>query len=191
MLWSAAAYFSLIGAGFMFVEIALIQRLTVFLGHPMYALGILLFTMIASAGLGSLASDRLPLTRAPWVFAYPVAITAVILAIRFVLPLVGTNLVAAPMAVKIPVSIGAIAPVGLLLGFGFPTGMRLVRSSRSTETPWYWALNGIFSVLCSALAVFISIYFGISTSFYIAAACYGSLLLCLPGMLSICKEQKT
>ena len=191
MLWSAAAYFSLIGAGFMFVEIALIQRLTVFLGHPMYALGILLFTMIASAGMGSLASDRLPLTRAPWVFAYPVAITAVILAIRFVLPLVGTNLVAAPMAVKIPVSIGAIAPVGLLLGFGFPTGMRLVRSSRSTETPWYWALNGIFSVLCSALAVFISIYFGISTSFYIAAACYGSLLLCLPDMLRVCKEQKT
>jgi hypothetical protein len=57
-----------------------------------------------------------------------------------------------------------------------------VRASRAAETPWYWALNGIFSVLCSALAVFISIYLGISVSLYVGAACYGLLLLCLPGM---------
>ena len=60
----AAAYFSLIGIGFMFVEIALIQRLSVFLGHPVYALGILLFALILSAGFGSFASEHLPLTRA-------------------------------------------------------------------------------------------------------------------------------
>ncbi|MFZ1947632.1 MAG: hypothetical protein WAW06_08800 [bacterium] len=182
MLWSAAAYFSLIGAGFMFVEIALIQRLTVFLGSPMYALGVLLFTVIASAGLGSLASDRLPLTRVPWVFAYPVTIAGVILAARFVLPLIASGLMSASMATKIPVAVVTVAPVGLLLGIGFPTGMRLVRSSRAEETPWYWALNGIFSVLCSAFAVFVSIYLGISFSFYIAAACYGLLLVCLPHM---------
>jgi len=190
MHWSGAVYFALIGAGFMFVEIALIQRLTVFLGHPMYALGVLLFTMIASAGLGSLASDRLPLTRVPWVFVYPVAIAAAILGIRFVLPLMCSNLMSASMAVKILVSIVAIVPVGLLIGSGFPTGMRLVRSSRAAETPWYWALNGIFSVLCSALAVFISIYFGISTSFYIAAVSYILLLLCLPGMRSAHRERQ-
>jgi hypothetical protein len=55
--------------------------------------------------------------------------------------------------------------------------MRLARSSSGAETPWYWALNGIFGVLSAALAVFCSIYFGISTSFYIAAICYTSVLV--------------
>src|SRR5438034_1208285 len=65
-LGSGALYFSLIGCGFMLTEIALIQRLTVLLSHPIYALGILLFTIIASTGIGSALSDRLPLTRPPW-----------------------------------------------------------------------------------------------------------------------------
>jgi hypothetical protein len=61
--------------------------------------------------------------------------------------------------------------------------MRLVRGTRGSETPWYWALNGMFGVLCSALAVFVSIYIGISASLYVGAACYLSLLLCVPGLL--------
>ena len=182
LLWSGAAYFALIGAGFMFVEIALIQRLSVFLGHPIYALGILLFTIIVSAGIGSFLSDRLPLTRAPWVFVYPVIIALAIIAIRFVVPVLGSSMMSSSMVIKIIVSILVIVPLGMLLGICFPTGMRLVQSARSAETPWYWALNGIFSVLCSALAVFISIYLGISTSFYIAAACYIMLIICLPSM---------
>jgi hypothetical protein len=183
ILWPAAAYFSLIGCGFMFVEIALIQRLSVFLGHPMYALGILLFSIIASAGLGSMISERLPLTYRPWVFVYPVVIAATILVVRFVLPLQASGMVSSSMGAKILASIATIVPLGLMLGVGFPTGMKLVRMSRASETPWYWALNGVFGVLCSALTVFVSIYFGISTSFYVAAACYGLLLLFLPSMV--------
>jgi len=182
ILWSGAAYFSLIGAGFMFVEIALIQRLSVFLGHPLYALGILLFTIIASAGVGSFLSERIPLTRVPWVFIYPVIIALAIIAIRFAVPTLAANMMSSSMVIKILASILVIMPCGILLGVCFPTGMQLVRSARATETPWYWALNGIFGVLCSALTVFISIYFGISTSFYLAATCYIMLLLCLPHM---------
>jgi hypothetical protein len=167
----------------MFVEIALIQRLSVFLGHPMYALGVLLFTIIASAGVGSFVSDRLPLDRRPWVFIYPAVIALGVVAVRFALPAVGSRLVAAPMLAKIPAAVGTIVPVGLLLGIGFPTGMRLVRAARAHETPWYWALNGIFGVLCSALTVFVSIYLGISTSLYLGAACYILVSLCIPGML--------
>ena len=68
------------------------------------------------------------------------------------------------------------------LGVCFPAGMRLVRGARAGETPWYWALNGIAGVLCSALAVFFSIYFGISTNLYLACACYLLLLPCLRRM---------
>jgi hypothetical protein len=185
ILWSAAAYFALIGAGFMFVEIALIQRLSVFLGHPMYALGILLFTIIASAGIGSRLSERLPLTRPPWVFTYPVVIVAAILGIRFVLPFLGTDMVSASMAAKIAASIVVIMPLGVLLGFAFPTGMKIVRSARASEMPWYWAINGVFGVLCAALTVFVSIYFGISVSFYVGAVCYLALLVFLPHMVRV------
>ncbi len=183
ILWSAAAYFALIGAGFMFVEIALIQRLSVFLGHPMYALGILLFTIIASAGIGSRLSESLPLTRPPWVLTYPVMIAAAILGIRLVLPLLGTGMVSASMAAKIAASIAVIVPLGVLLGFAFPTGMKIVGSARASETPWYWAINGVFGVLCAALTVFVSIYFGISTSFYVGASCYLLLPVVLPRMV--------
>ena len=73
-------------------------------------------------------------------------------------------------------SVLIIASLGLLMGMFFPTGMQLVRTVGDAETPWYWALNGIFGVLCSALAVFFSIYFGVSTNFYIAALCYALIL---------------
>jgi hypothetical protein len=185
ILWSGAAYFSLIGAGFMFIEIGLIQRLSIFLGHPIYALGILLFTIIASTGLGSLISEQLPLTRAPWLFMFPVAIGAAVIAVRFAFPAVASAMVASPIINRIAVSVLLIAPLGLMLGVCFPTGMRLVRVTKSDQTPWYWALNGIFGVLCSALAVFVGIHVGISANFYISAICYIMLLPCIPAMYRI------
>ena len=183
VLWSGAIYFSLIGAGFMFVEMGLIQRLSVFLGHPVYGLGILLFTIIASAGIGSYISDRLPLTRAPWIIVYPIGVALMILAMRFLLPFLGSSMASSPTITRIIVSIAVITPLGLLMGVCFPTGMRLVRASRGAETPWYWALNGMFGVLCSALAVFVSIYVSISTSLYIGLACYIAILLTLPALM--------
>lgn len=181
-LWSGALYFSLIGAGFMLAEIGLIQRLTVLLSHPMYALGILLFTLIASTGLGSFLSDRLPLTKSPWIFVYPVAAAVAILAVGLVLNWAISNLIPAALWIRIVASIVAIFPIGLLLGMFFPTGMKLVQSVSPNEMPWYWALNGVFGVLCSALAVFISIYFGISTNFYIASICYAATVIAQVGL---------
>ncbi|MFH1312229.1 MAG: hypothetical protein ABIJ00_03300 [Candidatus Eisenbacteria bacterium] len=191
VLWSGAAYFCLIGAGFMFVEIALIQRLSVFLGHPIYALAILLFTIIASAGAGSMLSERLPLTRRPWVFVYPVMIGLAVTAVRFILPAMASHMVSSPMASRIPATVALLIPLGVLMGFAFPTGMRLVRTAKASQTPWYWALNGVFSVLSSAIAVFVSIYFGISTSLMIGMVCYLALLLCIPGMLTASQQQGT
>lgn len=189
ILWPGAFYFSLIGAGFMFVEIAMIQRLSVFLGHPTYALAILLFTIILSAGLGSFLSEYVPLTRPPWIYFYPVTTAIVILVERFLLNILAANMVTSPIFDKIIVSIGVIFPLGILLGLFFPTGMRLARSAGSEETPWFWGLNGIFGVLCSALAVFFSIYFGIFVNFYIAACCYAGVTLCLYKMYSASRSR--
>lgn len=189
-LWPGALYFSLIGAGFMFVEIGLIQRLSVFLGHPVYALGIVLFTVIASTGIGSLVSEKLPLTRFPWIFVYPVVMVLAIIIVRLVLPVLLSGMITSPMPHKIAASIVIIFPPGGLLGLFFPTGMRIVREFSSADTPWFWALNGIFGVLCSAAAVLISIHFGISTNFHIAAICYALLLVSLYYMYRLGKKHK-
>ena len=175
-LWSGALYFSLIGCGFMLTEIALIQRLTVLLSHPMYALGILLFTLIASAGIGSALSDRLPLTRPPWSYVHPLLTAGCLIGLSFLLNALTARMVTSPIMARIVASVAVIFPMGLLMGMFFPAGMRLARNASSAETSWYWALNGIFGVLCSALAVLISIYIAISANFYVAAACYTAVL---------------
>jgi spermidine synthase len=181
-LRAGACYFSLIGAGFMLAEIALVQRLTVLLSHPIYALGVLLFSLILGTGLGSLLSDRLPLTRRPWLPLLPLAAAGALLGLRFLTSALIARHVTDPLPLKIALSVAVVFPLGMLLGLFFPTGMKLARAVSAAETPWYWALNGIFGVLCSALAVVISIYLGISVNFYVAAACYAALLLTLPGL---------
>ncbi|MGH7806453.1 MAG: hypothetical protein ACREQJ_19040, partial [Candidatus Binatia bacterium] len=174
--WDAAFYFSLIGCGFMLAEIALIQRLSVFLGHPVYALGIILFTIIASSGVGSFLSERLPIGRRSVLFGLPAATAGLLILLPTVLTLIVNGFITAPIATRILLSIAVTFPVGLFLGQMLPTGMRIVRQNRD-DTPWYWALNGVCGVLCSALAVMISIYWGISLNFTLAAICY---LLCAP-----------
>jgi hypothetical protein len=178
----AAAYFSLIGAGFMLAEIALIQKLSVFLGHPAYGLGILLFSMIASAGAGSYFSESLALDKKPWTLILPSAIGSYILLLMFLMPIVTGAMVSFGMTAKIAAVLVMIIPLGTMMGMCFPAGMRMINQEKSSATPWYWALNGIFGVLCSALAVFISIYFGISTNLIISALCYFSLIYFIPGM---------
>ena len=179
VLWSGAFYFILIGAGFMLVEIGLIQTLSVFLGHPSYALGILLFTIIASTGCGGYLSERLPLMEKPFVYVYAPATAVLILLTHKLLQFATDAMVASSMSAKIFASIAFIFPLGICMGFFFPTGMRLVRSIADADTPWYWALNGVFGVLCSALAVFISIYFGIAVNFYAGFVCYFLVLFCI------------
>jgi hypothetical protein len=176
IFWNGAVYFSLIGAGFMLIEIGLIQRLSVFLGHPVYALGILLFTIILSAGTGSFFSEYLALTSKYLKYVLPFLTVVLIISDKFILDAVISNMISSPELNKIFVSILIIFPLGFILGFFFPMGMRFVKSGSKAQTPWFWALNGIFGVLFSALAVFISIYSGIATNFYLASICYLSIL---------------
>lgn len=176
-LLNGGAYFALIGAGFMFIEIALIQRLSVFLGHPVYALGILLFSIILSTGLGSYLSELLPTNRLQWFPVFPLATSLLIVFMRFFLSYFMEENITNLMWFKILSSIFLIFPMGLLLGFFFPVGMRLARKISDSLPPWFWALNGIFGVLCSAVAVFISIIWGISVNFYLASICYFLIII--------------
>ena len=170
------AYFLLIGVGFMCGEMGLLQRLSVFLGHPIYSLSIVLFSLILTTGIGSLFSDRLPLdTRARFVL-WGLATACYLSALPVCLPAVLHAAESAPLAMRAALSVAVIAPAGVLMGFGFPTGMRFINAVNPTPTPWFWGINGAAGVLASSFAIAISIAFGIYVTFYASALCYSLLI---------------
>jgi hypothetical protein len=166
------AYFLLIGFGFMFVEIGLIQRLSLFLGHPVYGLAIGLFAIILSTGIGSLLSDRWPISDALSALSW-CGLTALYLALLPVwLPVLVGSFEAYSITVRALVAIVMILPLGLLMGFGFPTGMRLANAINARPTPWFWAINGAAGVLAASIAVAVNIAFSIKVSIWLGAGCY-------------------
>lgn len=177
LVLAGTAYFLLIGVGFMTVEIALLQRMSIFLGHPVYSLGVSLFTLILASGAGSALSDRLPLDSPRKFLAWGVLTGVYVLSVRYWLPQAQLAFESAPLLVRSGVCMAVIAPAGLLMGFAFPSGMRLVAAADRRPTPWFWGINGAAGVLASVLAVATNIALGISATFAIGAACY---LLLIP-----------
>lgn len=175
-------YFMLIGIGFMFVEIGLLQRFSVFLGHPIYSLSIVLFSLILSTGIGSLVSDYIGVEKRARFMLWSVATGGYILAQlvwtpSLLLALDGTSLV-----VRAIVTVIIILPAGFLMGFGFPTGMRFISAVDGRPTPWFWGINGASGVMASSAAVATSITYGISTTLTLGAVCY---LLLMPAALIV------
>jgi hypothetical protein len=170
-------YFSLIGMGFMLAEIALLQYFSVYLGHPIYSLGVCLFSLILASGLGSLASDRLKLNARGKLAVWGGLIVVYLTLMQWILPSIFQATTDRERWVRIGISLGAIMPLGFLLGFAFPTGMRLVAAIDNQPTPWFWGINGATGVLASVLGVIFSMSFGINVTMLIAAGCY---LLVIP-----------
>ena len=170
-------YFSLIGMGFMLAEIALLQYFSVYLGHPIYSLGVCLFSLILASGLGSLTSDRLKLNTRGELLVWGSIVVAYLVVMEWVLPSIFQSTTDRERLVRIGISLAAIMPLGFLLGFAFPTGMRLVSAIDTQPTPWFWGINGATGVLASVLGVMFSMSFGINVTMLISAACY---LLLIP-----------
>jgi hypothetical protein len=170
------AYFLLIGIGFMCAEIGLIQRLSIFLGSPTYALSVVLFSLILTTGVGSLVSDRIALSTRPRFIAWSMATAAYLLALPVWLPDLLRDFESSELLARATVSLSAIAPLGLFMGFGFPTGMCLVSAIDRQPMPWFWGINGAAGVLASSLAVATGIAFGINVTFMIGGVCYALLV---------------
>ena len=165
-------YFALIGLGFMFVEIGMIQRVSLFLGHPVYGMAIGLFSIILSTGIGSLVSERLRLDSPKRLLEWSGLLFLFIVLLTVWFPILVHIFEGSELPVRALVSLMAIVPAGLLMGFGFPTGMCLVNAIDTGPTPWFWAVNGSAGVLAAGLAVATSIALSINVSLWTGAACY-------------------
>jgi len=161
--WNAGVYFAALGLGFMFLEISLIQRLTLFLGYPTYSLTVTLFALLISTGVGSLLSERYMAQRDR---AYRVLIGGLVVLTAFYLaglPGVVEAGVGWPFAARVAVAITFLAPLGLCLGAFIPLGLRsvsMVTERGDQYVAWCWAINGFFSVMASVLATLLSMSFG-------------------------------
>jgi hypothetical protein len=175
---AALAYFALIGAGFMFIQIAFLQRFSVLLGHPTYTFSIILFSMILCTGFGSFLSDRIALEPRRRLRRLPLAIAALVVLLAVALGPATGAAAGANLAGRTLVVLAFTAPLSMLLGCCFPIGMRLVGRLSAPATAWMWGVNGACGVMASIVAVAVSMWLGIGVNLAIAAVCY--LLLALP-----------
>jgi len=171
-------YFALIGMGFMFVQIPLLQRFSVYLGHPTYALAVILFSMILFAGFGSLLSDRLVDLRMQRALTILPAVASVFLLIGLssLQPLIDAT-ISLGLFGRCAVVTLFVGVVAFPLGFFFPLGLRTVRRISDDATPWLWGINGAAGVLAGVTAVAVSMWWGISASLLLAATAYALLYL--------------
>jgi hypothetical protein len=180
--WQHVLYFAAIGLGFMLIEISQMQRLIIFLGHPTYALSVVLFTLLLSSGLGSYTTHGTGKHNLRQVGAARLGMLVVVLCAFGILTqraLLAFQDAATPT--RISVGVGILFPLGFLMGMAFPSGMKLASENEPGLTPWLWGINGAASVCASVLAVVISLYAGISAAFWTGTACYavaGIAFLC-------------
>jgi hypothetical protein len=175
MIAWGSLYFLLIGVAFMFVEIGLIQRMSLFLGHPVYGLAVALFGIILATGIGSLLSEALAPLRQRFVVGWPLLLAAYLAFLPTWLPRLMWHFETNGIVVRAGICLLGLVPCGLLMGMMFPTGMRLVERLDARPTPWLWAVNGSAGVLASGAAVLFSIQTSLDHTLWIGALCYACL----------------
>ncbi len=165
-------YFAAIGLAFMMVEIGQLERLIVFLGHPIYGLTVVLFVLLLASSCGSFYSSRMR----PWMWLLPVALAAFI----FASPSVTYQLTAASTPVRIAVSALLLFPSGFFMGMAFPLGIsKAVSVNEGAPTAWYWGVNGAFSVISSVLAVAVAVFWGVTVTLLVGLGAYILALIAL------------
>ena len=184
----SALYFSAIGLGFIFFEITLIQRLTLFLGYPTYSLTVTLASILIFTGVGAFLSSRSMDRPSRVVAVLFVAIVALTIFYQFGLPLMTDALLGWPLAGRLTLAFLVLAPLGVCLGFFMPLGLGAVASL--TKYPreyvaWGWAVNGFASVVGAVLSTILAMTFGFRVVLFLALAAYAVAIIALRGLLRL------
>lgn len=172
------AYFCALGLAFMFLEIAFIQKLMLFLTYPIYAVAVVLASFLIFSGIGSLAADTLLRrysSNGVWFILPLIAVLLIgVLAVFYTLtlPTIFDALAGAPDVVRISLSLLLVAPLAFCMGIPLPCGLQCVSRHFPAMVPWAWAINGVASVLGAALATLLAIHMGFRQLVWYAALIY-------------------
>jgi hypothetical protein len=166
-------YFACLGAGFIIVEVAMIQKFILFLGHPVYSLAVVLFSVLAFSALGSYLSGRISEER---MTAALMKLLLVLVALVFVyivaLPPIFYGLVHLAREFRIVIAVVLMAPLAMVMGMPMPIGIRMLARNAPEIIPWAWGVNGATSVMGSVAALVIAILSGFNQALMIGAGLY-------------------
>ena len=163
-------YFSLLGLAFMFIEMGYIQKFILLLTHPIYALALVLFTLLFFSGIGSLLSSRIG-EGCRWIPFIGIVFFSCIYGIfldallKIFLPY--------PLLVRCIVVVFLLAPLALFMGMPFPIGLQLVSDKQSSYIPWVWGVNGVASVIAPVLGSLLSVCLGFHVLMLLSLLLYG------------------
>jgi hypothetical protein len=170
-------YFTCLGLGFMLVEMSVMQRFVLFLGHPTHALTAVLAGLLIGAGIGSALSPRLASSSVPAPALAALIATAVLLASELAHPFVLGTAQALPFSIKLGITELLALPLGAALGTLMPLGIAQLAARAPGLVPWAWGVNGFASVVGACAAVLLSMSWGFSTTFGLGAAVYATAIL--------------
>ena len=173
-LFPLLAYFCAIGLGYMAAEIALIQQLTLLLGHPVYAVATVLAAILICSGVGSYWSDRFAPSRSA---AVGLTLAAALALFAMLLMDVVHLLQPAPMVARGTAAAVLLAPVAVSMGMMFPLGLRALTVDSGRRIGWAWAANGFASVVGVPLAALIAVEAGSPVLLLFAATTYAACAL--------------
>lgn len=160
-------FFGGIGVGYLFIEIAFMQKLGLLLGHPNYAISIVLATMLFASGMGALGSRSITARFTNLRFVVYVVAGLLLVECSAVFPIL-PRFVGASLALRGSIVVGLVAPLGVLLGTFMPMALEALKRESEEAVAWAWAVNGVFSVLAPALAMAFSMSWG-TTALMLAA----------------------
>jgi len=165
-------YFGALGLGFMFVEIVLINRFTLYFGQPIHAAAAVLGGLLIFTGIGSYLSTRLTPT-ARILRNITIIVLLFLLSYAFLLAPLLSLTISLPLAMKIVAALILIAPLGFVMGIPFPLGLKYLSERSNSQLAWAWGINGCLSVVGTALALIVAVELGFVAALVTAAGLYG------------------
>ena len=196
---TAALFFAALGVGFMVVEVAILQRFSLFLGYPTLSVTVTLATLLVAGGIGGWLSQRVPDDRLSATIACTALGVSLLLVgyIRFT-PWLADRFLFAALPVRIAITVGTVTPLGLAMGVPFPAGLRRLRTrlgsdEDSRSVSWVWGINGLASILGSTAAVVVAMWGGFSWSLLLGSLIYlgvfaGNVLYACPARDTILRS---
>jgi hypothetical protein len=181
-------FFTFIGMGYIFLEMVLLVKFVLFLGHPIRSLTITLFSLLFFSSIGSYFS-RLIMSK------NLVKGVRALIQRQLMLPFIGISILSIIYGMFLPetfsmwmglnlysriiISVLLIAPLGIMMGMPLPIGMTLLDFKENKLVLWAWGLNGVASVIGSILCIVIAHLMGYKVTFFLSAVCYLAAILCL------------
>lgn len=162
-------YFSLLGMGFMFVEIVLIQKLMLLLTDPLMAISAGLTSVLIGAGIGGFLSSTFKHLQKPYSI---LVLPPLIILYVYLLPIISKTFVHWPLALKFPLIALIILPIGIFLGIPFPSGMKILGKTQQNLIPWAWTVNSCLAVATPILTILIGLSYGFNSILWIGAVIY-------------------